>query len=322
MTMRTPLLDRLLGAVRLVGIDIGARGGFTTDLAPIGAAVDAIGFEPDASECERLNGVPEAARAAGLRSLRYVPTAVGAPGERTLNLYRARGCTSLLEGDAAFAAQFARGDYFILDDQIKLQVEPLQEAAQRFGFTDAAFMKIDIQGAELEAIQSAPALTRQSLLAIRSEVEFAPLYKDQPLFADLDAHLRANGFMLTRFISQHAWRRGDRTRGDRAAPGPVPLSEGQLIHGDVLYFRRPETMASASAQEQDKLIHLALLAYAYGHVDLTAYILSNAEIAARLNVLADMDAAALIAELGAAHAERRRGELRHKAASGLRHLLP
>src|SRR5690242_10441845 len=121
--MKTPLLDRLLSAIRIVGIDIGARGGFTSDLAPIGAAVDAIGFEPDAVECERLNAISNAASAAGLRSLRYVPAAVGAPGDRTLNLYRARGCTSLLEGDADFAAQFARGDYFIRDDQIKLTVE-------------------------------------------------------------------------------------------------------------------------------------------------------------------------------------------------------
>lgn len=320
--MKTPLLDLLLSSVRIVGIDIGARGGFTNDLAPIGAAIDAIGFEPDRGECERLNAIPNSARAAGLRSLRYVPSAVGEAGERTLNLYRARGCTSLLEGDSEFAAQFARGDYFILDGQIKVQVERLDDAARRFAFTEAEFMKIDIQGAELEAIRSAPDLVGQSLLAIRSEVEFAPLYKDQPLFADLDAELRAKGFMLARFLSQHKWRRGDRTRGDRLAPGPVPLTEGQLIHGDALYFRRPETMSAANESDQDKLIHLALLAYAYGHLDISAVVLGRPEVTARLQTIASVESAALIAELGAAHAERRRSELRRDAATGLRHLLP
>jgi hypothetical protein len=63
--MKTPLLERLLSKIRIVGIDIGARGGFTTDLAPIGSAVDAIGFEPDAAECERLNAAPDAAHAVG-----------------------------------------------------------------------------------------------------------------------------------------------------------------------------------------------------------------------------------------------------------------
>ena len=63
---------------------------------------------------------------------------MGAPGERTLNLYRARGCTSLLEGDADFAAQFARGDYFILDGQVKVQVERLDE--NLFALRDLATM--------------------------------------------------------------------------------------------------------------------------------------------------------------------------------------
>jgi FkbM family methyltransferase len=290
-------------------------------LAPIAAAVDAIGFEPDQAECERLNATPDAARAVGLRSLRYVPSAVGEAGERTLNLYRARGCTSLLEGDAEFAAQFGRGDYFILDGQVNVNVERLDDAARRFAFTDAQFMKIDIQGAEREAIRSAPDLVDHALLAIRSEVEFAPLYKDQPLFADLDAELRAKGFTLARFLSQHKWRRGDRTRGDRVAPGPVPLAEGQLIHGDVLYFRRPETMNAARAEDQDRLINLALLAFAYGHVDLSAAVLSRGEIATRLRERVSVNASALIAELGRAYAARRRMALRRQATTNLRHLV-
>ena len=36
-------------------MDIGARQGFVADLLPIAAAVDAVGFEPDQDECERLN---------------------------------------------------------------------------------------------------------------------------------------------------------------------------------------------------------------------------------------------------------------------------
>ena len=60
MAASIPRLKRLLAAARVVAIDVGARGGFTRDLAPIAAAVDATGFEPDRSECDRLN---EGARA-------------------------------------------------------------------------------------------------------------------------------------------------------------------------------------------------------------------------------------------------------------------
>ena len=61
-----------------------------------------------------------------------------------LNLYRARGCTSLLTADPNFAVLYARDDYFILDGQVRVRVERLDAAAERFGFTDAHYMKIDI----------------------------------------------------------------------------------------------------------------------------------------------------------------------------------
>jgi FkbM family methyltransferase len=320
-TANLPLLNRLLAATRIVGIDIGARGGFTTDLAPIASAVEAIGFEPEQEECERLNAQART-DSAGFRSLRYVPTAVGRAAEqRTLNIYRARGCTSLLTADQDFAKLFAREDYFILDGQVYVAVERLDDAAERFGFPAVDYMKIDIQGAELEAMQSAPKLISDALLCIRSEVEFAPLYKGQPVFADIDAELRGKGFMLARFPQMHAWRRGTRVRNDRRAPGPAPLSEGQLIHGDVLYFRRPEAMPGATGADQDRLIRLGLLAFAYGHLDLTATLFAMEPVATRIADASGVSAPALAAELGAWHTKRRKGEMRSEATSLLRDLL-
>jgi len=320
-TANLPHLNRLLAKTRIVGIDIGARGGFTTDLSPIASAVDAIGFEPEQEECNRLNAQARG-DAKGFRALRYVPTAVGAAAEqRTLNIYRARGCTSLLAADKEFAKLFAREEYFILDGQVDICVERLDDVAERFGFLNVDYMKIDIQGAELEAMQSAPKLVGDSLLCIRTEVEFAPLYLNQPVFADVDAELRGKGFMLARFPQMHAWRRGTRVRNDRRAPGPAPLSEGQLIHGDALYFRRPETMPSATEAEQDRLTRLGLLAFAYGHLDLTASLFAMEPVAKRIADGAGVSAHALTAELGAWHAKRRKGEMRSEVASLLRDLL-
>ena len=38
------------------------------------------------------------------------------------------------------------------------------------------------------------------MLVIQLEVNFVPFYKDQPLFAELDQELRAQGFYLHRFL--------------------------------------------------------------------------------------------------------------------------
>ena len=319
--MSSPQLDRLLAASRLVGIDIGARGGFSDDLAPIGAAVEAIGFEPDQTECARLN---EKAKSdtLGYRALRYVPTAVGRDAEqRTLNLYRKRGCSSLLEGNVEFARQFARDHWFILDEQVPLTTERLDDAAQRFSFTDAAFMKIDIQGAELEAMQSAPKLVGESLLCIRTEVEFAPLYIDQPLFADIDAELRAKGFMLASFPELHAWRRGSDAKPDRWSGGATPLSQPQLIHGDALYFRRPELLGDGTPAEQDRAINYALLAFIYGQMDLSASVLTRPPIATRVREQSGGDASTLVTDLSAWHAKRQRKRMGKAALKQLREYL-
>src|SRR5438067_2418127 len=37
------------------------------------------------------------------------------------------------------------------------------------------------------------------VIGFEPEVEFVPLYKDQPLFAEIDAFMRAKGFMLHKF---------------------------------------------------------------------------------------------------------------------------
>jgi len=78
---------------------------------------------------------------------------------------------------------------------VTLPTLPLDDAAAKFGLTDASYLKLDIQGAELEVLQSGPRLLAESVMALRVETEFLPIYKGQPLQKDIDGCLRAHGFM-------------------------------------------------------------------------------------------------------------------------------
>ncbi len=85
-------------------------------------------------------------------------------------------------------------------------------------------VKLDLQGYELEALRGLGARLAE-VRAILTEVELAPLYDGQPLFADVDAFLRAQGFRL--FHLYELWSHPD----------------GQVTAGDALYvnerfFRR------------------------------------------------------------------------------------
>lgn len=88
------------------------------------------------------------------------------------------------------------------------------------------WIKIDVQGGELAVIEGAKELLQsvvrhlsagsiilhhrsanlQSLVVhqaiVEVEVEFVPLYANQPLFADVDRALREQGFVFHRFSSQ------------------------------------------------------------------------------------------------------------------------
>ena len=258
-----PNLRRALGALRIVALDIGARRGFTDDLLPLAAAVDAVGFEPDVEECSRLNA--EAAKSAHpWRSLRFVPLAIGPEdGPAQLNLYHQRGCSSLLEAAPELAAQFLRGNDYQLEGTATVTLKPLDTAATEFGFADAAFLKIDVQGFEREIFRSGRRLLDEALLAVRSEVTLIPIYHGMPLMEDIVAELRGHGFVPMGFEELHHWRRATRVKPPRPARDALPHSRGQMIHGDLLFFRDPDKLPD----EAETLLPAAFLALAYGYLD-------------------------------------------------------
>ena len=78
-------------------------------------------------------------------------------------------------------------------------------------------LKFDLQGYELEALKGAKQLLSRTKL-ILIEVEFVPLYKEQPLFGDVDVFLRNQGLFLLNLYE--LWTHPD----------------GQLTSGDAIYL--------------------------------------------------------------------------------------
>jgi len=98
------------------------------------------------------------------------------------------------------------------------------------------FIELDTQGTELEILQGAEEQLASSLLGVRVEVEFSPMYRDQPLFADIDTYLRRFGFVL-HDLSRHRYRRENFPRDLE--------TRGQLLYGHALYLKDPERLPDA-----------------------------------------------------------------------------
>jgi FkbM family methyltransferase len=150
-----------------------------------------IGFEPVKAECDKLNaGV--AARGAKASEV-YLPYAVGDGSKRTFHICNKAMTSSLYEPNTGLLKLFQNLEELVrvvsTEEMESKRLDDLPEVAE----TD--YLKLDIQGAELDVLRGATNRLKR-VVVVNTEVEFVPLYKDQPLFADVDAYLRSQGFLL------------------------------------------------------------------------------------------------------------------------------
>jgi hypothetical protein len=71
----------------------------------------------------------------------------------------------------------------------------------------------------------------KNVLVIHTEVEFVPMYKNQPLFADIDAHLRERGFAFHRMgVAGRAFK-------PLIANNNPNMMLSQMLWADAIYIR-------------------------------------------------------------------------------------
>ena len=241
------MFEELVGGP-LVYVDCGARGARGNRLVRAFARSEYLGFEPDAEECARLT-------AAGKKRRRYFPVAAGKAREmRRFHVTRSAACSSLLRPNDRLADRFLGfAPLFEVVDELDIETVALDEYLPSQGVTAVDVLELDTQGSELEILRGADVLLRDSVLALQVEVEFAPMYTDQPLFGEVDSHLRGYGFSLFDLT---------RYRGRRKTLEPHQPTRGQLLWGQALYLRDYERLATAERQ-----LRLAVLASFYGHDD-------------------------------------------------------
>ncbi len=282
--LRTGLAP-LLADRPLTTLDVGSRGGMDPDLLSIAGVVDAVGFEPEPVAFAALS-----ARDPGpWRSLRYLPYALaGSEGERTLHVPEDPEGASLLRHDTSFAEAFGKRQFFHVTKTVSVRTRLLDNALREAGVAPPAYLKLDVEGTELEILESAPETLRH-LLAIKAEVSFVPFRHGQPLAGDVEAFLRRHGFVLMDIVRPHRWRIRGNVIHPQAAAQAVPYSRGQLMQGDFLFFRQPETVDSA-----ERRLQAAALAMSWGYFDHAGRLLLEPSTAAWLRSEYDCHAQELL----------------------------
>ncbi len=152
-----------------------------------------VAFEVDEALCANLN----AAAPAGVR---YYPNALGRRDEaRPFYLTRHPMCASLYRPNEPLIGLYQNFEVAYLVSETTIRTVSLDAFVRDQRIGDVDFIKIDIQGAELDVFEGGvEALSRT--VAIVCEVEFVPHYVDQPLFGDVCRFLDRQALMFHKFL--------------------------------------------------------------------------------------------------------------------------
>lgn len=237
------ILDKHLAQDRLRLLDVGARGGVDQRWARFASVLEVIAFEPDSAECERLN------RTAGSLPYpaRFLPYALWreASHDVTFHVCKWPVASSVYPPNQQFLRSFPLAKQLLEVQEVRsIRTLRLDDVRAQEDVT-ADCLKLDVEGAELDVLIGGESTLRETLV-LEVEVELNALFVDQPLFADVDRHLRERGWVLLG-LRRNSWRRGGL---DRAATG----DGGQIVSADALYCNGAAVNAELSLRKELKLL--------------------------------------------------------------------
>jgi FkbM family methyltransferase len=228
---------------RYVMVDVGSRDGALDVMRWFKGMGRVIGFDVDADECARLNALHPGGEE------RSYPYAIAEKEEkRTFYMTRNPYSSGLHRGNSAWLSRFPWRNLDIVGEAVVMTTS-LDAFADQEGVDHIDFIKIDVEGAELEVLHGASrSLADRAVLGIKTELWWDSEIKGQPPFAKLDTFIREAGFRFFD-LALHRYERNTLPAGRlegtlQADKTTITLNYvagafGQAATGDALYFRDP-----------------------------------------------------------------------------------
>ena len=221
-----------------------------------------IGFEIDEHVCTKMNSESR-------EGVEYFPFALGAYN-REVPLYVTNHpmCTSLYKPNEKLISLYHNFEVAYLKSIEKVRTTQLDVFLQTQNIDKVDFIKIDVQGAELDIFKGGKKAL-DDVLKIVCEVEFVPHYENQPLFGDVCNFLAKKDLMFNKFLG---------LAGRSLKPIVMNNNKNlpsQHIWSDAVYIKHVQKIPQLNDSD---LIKLALLAATYGSADLVHYCLSFYDI--------------------------------------------
>lgn len=228
-------------AVNCVVVDAGARYGLHPTWSDLQGLVDFHLFEMDADEARRLDR-----KYAADPRIQVYPVALYS--EDTTLVYRVHEHHALNSVYQSNTNLLSQNDYMLREfaalDERRTDARALDSL---FAARDVHFLKLDVEGAELELLKGADRLLRRTVLGVRSEVLFAPIFEGAAQFGELHAFMLARGFELLNLDYTGA--------GNKAGRFSLPNRYGKLLSTDAVWVVGNDRLF---ADRGDALMHNVL----------------------------------------------------------------
>lgn len=242
--------------------DVGSAGGLNERWRPFRPVIQAVLFDPREAS-------PSGALERG--GARVFPVALGAAaGDATLHITALPNMSSLLEPDTEALRRYRKkGAHSEVTARETLKLASLDSLEAAEGF-QVDVLKIDTQGSELEVLEGAAGALDRSVVLAEVEVSFFQRYVGQPLFAEIEAFMRARGFELIELHRLKRYRAANAQRVTNIGLGSGQRA-GRIAYGDAIFLRREEDIRARAAGDGGLTLLRAIVALAaYGKPDLAA----------------------------------------------------
>ena len=239
---------------------MGASGGIHSRWKNFNDSCKVILFEPDSREFESL-------KMSKNKNEIVLNTALSDFSQTIdFNLCEKQEVSSAYLPNHNFLTLFPEPERWRVLKTIRIKADTLDNSLKKSNIKDLDFIKIDTQGYELKILNGSVE-NLDKVIGLELEVEFAPLYENQPLFGDVDSFVRSFGFELFD-IQRYYWK--------RKAIKNTGVKKGQLVFGNALYFRSPENLLKMNNISEKKILRAINIYLAYDYLDLAQTLLKIA----------------------------------------------
>lgn len=208
-------------------------------------ACEVWGFEPGDEAYAALTQSPRALT-------HYLKAAVGKPGTGLYYPHPQNGLASNFPVSKPSVAFFGKPGWHKSETQpIEMELISLDSLSVE-ALPKPDVVKIDIQGGELDVFTHGRAKMNQAI-AVIPEVRFFRIYEGEPMWAAVDQELQGQGFTLHKF----EFTKTMGVANSQAARLNRKGTRSQLLDGDAVYIRNPETISDWSDAQVKALAYAA-----------------------------------------------------------------